>query len=154
MSSRDGKRRYLHKHGHPVYRLVRYADDLVLLVRGTEPQAKALLAQLTQRVQALGLKLKSEKTAITHLEVRREGRATARRRVVLAIETLRQLRWVREGGDGRSRFLGQDRSIATLGNGAPRARPARTRMQMLHRVDRVLGPRPAGIALPSHTMRR
>jgi RNA-directed DNA polymerase len=29
MSSWDGKRRYLHKHGHPVYRLVRYADDRV-----------------------------------------------------------------------------------------------------------------------------
>jgi RNA-directed DNA polymerase len=68
MSSWDGKRRYLQKHGHPTYRLIRYADDLVLLVKGTEPQARSLLDQLRERVQALGLTLKSEKTAVTHID--------------------------------------------------------------------------------------
>src|SRR5438270_13747565 len=38
------------------------------MVMGTRPQAKALLDQLSGRVQALGLQLKSEKTAITHID--------------------------------------------------------------------------------------
>jgi RNA-directed DNA polymerase len=68
MSSYDGKRQDLRRKGHPTYRLVRYADDLVLLVKGTRAQAQALLDQLAGRVQALGLKLKAEKTAITHID--------------------------------------------------------------------------------------
>lgn len=68
MSRYQGRRQYLQRTGHPTYRLVRYADDLLLLVRGTQTQAQALLEQLAGRVQALGLKLKSEKTAITHID--------------------------------------------------------------------------------------
>jgi RNA-directed DNA polymerase len=37
-------------------------------VKGTEPQARSLLDQLRERVQALGLMLKSEKTAVTHID--------------------------------------------------------------------------------------
>jgi RNA-directed DNA polymerase len=68
MSRYDGRRQYLQRTGHPTYRLVRYADDLVLLVRGTREQAQVLLEQLAGRVQALGLSLKSEKTAVTHID--------------------------------------------------------------------------------------
>jgi RNA-directed DNA polymerase len=68
MSRYDGRRQHLQRTGHPTYRLVRYADDLLLLVRGTRKQAEALLEQLAGRVQALGLSLKSEKTAITHID--------------------------------------------------------------------------------------
>jgi RNA-directed DNA polymerase len=68
MSRYDGRRQYLQRTGHPTYRLVRYADDLVLLVRGTREQAQVLLEQLAGRVQALGLQLKSEKTAVTHID--------------------------------------------------------------------------------------
>ncbi len=35
---------------------------------GTRAQARALLDQLAGRVEALGLKLKAEKTAITHID--------------------------------------------------------------------------------------
>jgi RNA-directed DNA polymerase len=66
--SRNHRRQSLHRKGLPTYRLIRYADDLVLLVKGTQTQAQALLDQLAGRVQALGLKLKSEKTAITHID--------------------------------------------------------------------------------------
>ena len=44
------------------------ATHLVLLARGTREQAQALLEQLTTRVQALGLTLKAEKTALTHID--------------------------------------------------------------------------------------
>ena len=36
--------------------------------RGPRPQAQALLDQLAERCEALGLKLKAEKTAITHID--------------------------------------------------------------------------------------
>ena len=68
MSSYDGKRKRLHRKGLATYRLVRYADDLVLMVMGTRDQAKALLEQLSRRVEALGLQLKAEKTRLTHLD--------------------------------------------------------------------------------------
>jgi RNA-directed DNA polymerase len=66
--SRNHRRQTLQRKGHPTYRLIRYADDLLLLVKGTPEQAEALLEQLAGRVGALGLSLKSEKTAITHID--------------------------------------------------------------------------------------
>jgi RNA-directed DNA polymerase len=68
MSRYQGRRQYLQRTGHATYRLIRYADDLVLLVKGTRPQAQTLLDQLAARIQALGLSLKSEKTAITNID--------------------------------------------------------------------------------------
>lgn len=35
MSRHAGRRQYLRKLGHPTYRLVRFADDLVFLIEGT-----------------------------------------------------------------------------------------------------------------------
>jgi RNA-directed DNA polymerase len=68
MSRSPGRRQHLQRRGHPTYRLVRYADDLVVLVKGTREQARALLDRLAWRVEALGLSLKSEKTAVTHID--------------------------------------------------------------------------------------
>jgi RNA-directed DNA polymerase len=62
------KRQYLRKKGHPTYRLVRYADDLVVLVKGTREQAQALLSELAGVVEAIGLSLKPEKTGVTHID--------------------------------------------------------------------------------------
>lgn len=62
------QRKYLHSRGIATRRLVRYADDLVLMVHGTREQAGAALEQLAGRVEALGLQLKAEKTAITHID--------------------------------------------------------------------------------------
>jgi RNA-directed DNA polymerase len=68
MSRYDGRRQFLQRTGRATYRLIRYADDLVLLARGTREQAQALLEQLAGRVEELGLQLKAEKTAITHID--------------------------------------------------------------------------------------
>jgi RNA-directed DNA polymerase len=68
MTSYASKTHYLRSKGHATYRLVRYADDFVVLVNGSREQAQVLLAQLDQRVQALGLNLKPEKTGITHID--------------------------------------------------------------------------------------
>ena len=62
------QRKYLHSRGVATHRLVRYADDLVLMVHGTREQAAEALERLAGRVEALGLKLKAEKTTITHID--------------------------------------------------------------------------------------
>ena len=46
MSRYQGRRQYLQRTGHPTYRLIRYADDLALLVWGTREQAQTLLDEL------------------------------------------------------------------------------------------------------------
>ncbi len=68
MSSYTGKRQYLRRQGHATWRLVRFADDLVVLVKGTQEQAEEKLAQLSGRVEAIGLSLKPEKTGVTHID--------------------------------------------------------------------------------------
>jgi RNA-directed DNA polymerase len=68
MSSYRGKRHYLRSRGHATYRLIRYADDFVVLVKGTGEQAQALLSELTEQVEGLGLRLAPAKTGITHID--------------------------------------------------------------------------------------
>lgn len=68
MSRYQKRREYLHRTGHPTYRLVRFADDLVVLVKGTKAQAEALLEQLGERVRSIGLQLKPEKTGLAHVD--------------------------------------------------------------------------------------
>jgi RNA-directed DNA polymerase len=68
MSRYTGRRQYLRSRGHPTYRLVRFADDLVIMVKGTETQAQALLEQLAGRAEAIGLQLKEAKTGVTHID--------------------------------------------------------------------------------------
>jgi RNA-directed DNA polymerase len=55
--------------GRPSYRMIRYADDFVVLVRGTEAQARAL-KELTAEFmrERMRLTLSPEKTAITHVD--------------------------------------------------------------------------------------
>ena len=55
--------------GHASYRMVRYADDFVILVRGTEAQAQALKQQTAEFMrQRMRLTLSPEKTHITHVD--------------------------------------------------------------------------------------
>jgi RNA-directed DNA polymerase len=55
--------------GLPSYRMIRYADDFVILVRGTEAQAQALKEQTAEfMAEQMRLTLSAEKTAITHVD--------------------------------------------------------------------------------------
>jgi len=59
------KRRRL---GLPNYRLVRYADDFVVLVHGTRADAEALLAEVAAVLAPMGLALSAAKTAVSHID--------------------------------------------------------------------------------------
>jgi len=54
--------------GGATYRLVRYADDLVVLVNGTQAHAKALWEQVGDLLAPMGLRLAPDKTQVAHLD--------------------------------------------------------------------------------------
>jgi RNA-directed DNA polymerase len=54
--------------GLPNYRLIRYADDFLILVSGTRAHAEALLPEVAEVLSAVGLRLSEEKTLITHID--------------------------------------------------------------------------------------
>ena len=68
MNRHASYRQVLRRRGFPTYRLIRYADDLVICVKGTRQQAEQLLAVLGERVASIGLQVKPEKTGITHID--------------------------------------------------------------------------------------
>ncbi len=56
------------RHGQPNYRLVRYADDWCLVIKGTREHAEALREEIAGVLSTMGLRLSEEKTLITHIE--------------------------------------------------------------------------------------
>jgi RNA-directed DNA polymerase len=52
--------------GQATYRLVRYADDFVVLVAGTRDHVEALREEVADVLRPMGLRLSEEKTVITH----------------------------------------------------------------------------------------
>jgi RNA-directed DNA polymerase len=89
--------------GLPSYRMIRFADDFVVLVRGTEAQARAIKEQTAGFMrEQMRLTLSPEKTAITHVDdgfdllgfriVRRAWKGT--KRVAITFPCIRALREV------------------------------------------------------------
>jgi RNA-directed DNA polymerase len=56
------------RRGEPVYRLIRYADDFVVMVSGTREHAQALCEQTTDVLAPMGLRLSEEKTSGVHID--------------------------------------------------------------------------------------
>jgi RNA-directed DNA polymerase len=54
--------------GLPNYRLIRYADDFVILVSGTRAHTEALLPEVAAVMSTVGLRLSEDKTLITHID--------------------------------------------------------------------------------------
>jgi RNA-directed DNA polymerase len=54
--------------GHATYRLIRYADDFIVLVRGTRANAEAMVTEIRAVLEEMGLVLSSEKTSVTHID--------------------------------------------------------------------------------------
>ena len=62
------RRRHLRLKGSATYRLIRYADDFVIMVAGTQAQAEAVMAELPRLLGRIGLTLSSSKTHLTHVD--------------------------------------------------------------------------------------
>lgn len=54
--------------GQPNFRLIRYADDWCLMVRGTRADAETLRDEIAGVLAGMGLRLSPEKTLITHID--------------------------------------------------------------------------------------
>ena len=54
--------------GVPAYRLVRYADDFVVMVGGTRADAEALWDEVGAVLAPMGLRLSEEKTRVCHID--------------------------------------------------------------------------------------
>jgi RNA-directed DNA polymerase len=64
-----GRRLHQRRVGRPTYRLIRYADDFVLMVRGTRDQAEALKQEIASVLATqLKLTLSPTKTLVTHID--------------------------------------------------------------------------------------
>lgn len=65
----DAYRRHRHrKNGGATYRLIRYADDLAVMVFGTRAQAQALQAEVARVAATVGLRLAQDKTRTVHID--------------------------------------------------------------------------------------
>jgi RNA-directed DNA polymerase len=67
-SSSDWQRRQRRRQGLANFRLVRYADDWCLMVKGSRADAEALKDQIAQVLAGMGLRLSPDKTLITHID--------------------------------------------------------------------------------------
>jgi RNA-directed DNA polymerase len=56
------------KNGLGTWRLIRYADDFVIMVRGEERHAEALRQEVADVLAPLGLRLSLEKTRVVHID--------------------------------------------------------------------------------------
>lgn len=66
--SSSEERRRRRRRGLPNYRLVRYADDFLVLVSGSREHAEELRGEVAEVLKPMGLRLSVEKTRITHID--------------------------------------------------------------------------------------
>lgn len=66
--STQAERARRRRRGLPNYRLVRYADDFLVLVSGSRDHAEDLYQQVAAVLAPMGLRLSAEKTLITHID--------------------------------------------------------------------------------------
>jgi RNA-directed DNA polymerase len=63
----SGKRAYRRSRGRPTWRIIRYADDFVILVHGTREDTQALREDVAAVLAPLGLRLSPAKTQVVHM---------------------------------------------------------------------------------------
>jgi RNA-directed DNA polymerase len=56
------------RHGLPNYRIIRYADDFVVMIDGTRDDAERIREQLADVLAPMGLRLSPEKTTVCHID--------------------------------------------------------------------------------------
>ena len=68
VSGTDNQRTKRRRSGLANYRIVRYADDFVVLVAGTEAHAQALREEVAAVLAPMGLRLSEAKTRVCHID--------------------------------------------------------------------------------------
>src|SRR6266536_4627397 len=65
--STPGKRNYRRSKGAPTWRIIRYADDFVILVHGSREDTEALREDVARTLEPMGLRLSPAKTQVVHI---------------------------------------------------------------------------------------
>jgi len=125
------QRAKLRRSGVPAMRLVRYADDFVVLVNGKRDDAEALWQEVEEVLAPMGLSLSVDKTRVCHIDEgldflgwriqRRRWRGRGDRRVVYTYPSKKALA-----------------SVTTKVRSLTRRAKHRTLRELLHSVNRVL----------------
>jgi RNA-directed DNA polymerase len=68
MGRDPGQRQRRRQRGLATYRLVRYADDFVVVVSGTRAHAEALREEVAAVLAPMGLRLSADKTRVVHID--------------------------------------------------------------------------------------
>lgn len=98
------RRKTRRRKGLGTWRLVRYADDFVIMVAGTRDNATALLSEVAEVLAPLGLNLSAQKTAVVHADegfdflgfhIRRRTKRGTRKRHTYTYPSRKSIRSVR-----------------------------------------------------------
>jgi RNA-directed DNA polymerase len=65
--STSGKRAYRRSKGRPTWRIIRYADDFLILVHGSREDTEAIREDVADKLVPLGLRLSPAKTQVVHM---------------------------------------------------------------------------------------
>jgi RNA-directed DNA polymerase len=68
MGANSSQRQQRRRRGQATYRLVRYADDFLLVVSGTREHAEALREEVAAVLAPMGLRLSEAKTRVVHID--------------------------------------------------------------------------------------
>src|SRR6056297_3037818 len=68
MGTDSGQLQQRRRRGLATYRMVRYADDFVVLVSGTRSHAEALREEVAAVLAPMGLRLSEAKTRVVHID--------------------------------------------------------------------------------------
>ena len=140
MGATGGARRWRRHKGLATYRLVRYADDFVVLVAGTRDHAEAVRAEAAAVLAPMGLRLSEAKTRVVHIDegfdflgfcIRRHQKRGTTRRYVYTLSG--------QGLAGRGQ--GQGARDDARGDGPLAHKPAAPAQPGAPRLDRLLPPR-------------
>ena len=125
------KRAKLRRNGVPAMRLIRYADDFLVMVNGVRGDAESLWAEVAAVLAPIGLRLSKEKTRVCHIDEgfdflgwriqRRSWRGRTGKRAVYTYPSKKALASV----------MGKVRSLT-------RREKHRTLAELLHSINRVL----------------
>ncbi|WAX78762.1 group II intron reverse transcriptase/maturase [Streptomyces sp. KMM 9044] len=117
------------KTGTGNWRLVRYADDFVVLVSGPAHRAEALREQVAEVLAPIGLRLSPEKTRVVHIDdgfdflghhIRRQRKRGTNKLVVYTRPSKKAIKAVKDRVSERTYRHTQNQSLATLLEGLNR----------------------------------
>src|SRR5207248_6133895 len=115
------------RRGQGNWRLIRYADDFVVMVSGERRHAEALRAEVTAVLAPLGLRLAEEKTRVVHIDegfdflsftIRRMRKRGTQKRYVYTVPSKKAVQAIKDKvkakTDRSTRHIALDGQIASL----------------------------------------